>query len=92
MNVRNEGDSARSIEETIVEETIPRKAIGFVLRATMSTLLGEQNATAVVSQRKAMSKNTNHRPGMTIVPTIVESAHAKKIMDETTGNARPAAT
>ena len=92
MNVRNEGDSARSIEETIVEETIPRKAIGFVLRATMSTLPGGRNATAVVSQRKAMSKNTNHRSGMTTVPTIVESVHVKKIMDETTGNARPAAT
>ena len=91
-NVLNDGNSVRSIEETIVEGTIPKKAIGFVLRATMSTLPGEQNATAVVSQRTAMSKNTKHRSGMIIVPTIVESVHVKKIMDETTGNARPAAT
>ena len=92
MNAHNDGNSVRSIGETIVGETIPRKAIGFVPRATMSTLPGEQNATVVVSQRKAMSKNTKHRSGMTIVPTIVESVHVKKIMDETTGNALPVTT
>ena len=92
MNARNEGNNVHSIEETIAEETIPKKAIGFVLRATMSTLPGERNATAVGSQKQAMSKNTKHRSGMTIVPTVVESVHVKKIMDETTGNARPVAT
>lgn len=92
MNAHNDGNSVRSIGETIVEETIPRRAIGFVLRATMSTLPGGRNAIAVASQRKAMSKNTKHRSEMTIVPTTVESAHVKKIMDETTGNALPVTT
>ena len=92
MNAHNDENSVRSNGETIVGETIPRRAIGFVLRATMSTLPGGRNATAVASQRKAMSKNTKHRSEMTIVPTTVESAHVKKIMDETTGNVLPVTT
>jgi len=88
----NNVTNVRLSAETIEEEMILRKAIGFVPLAKTSTSLGEQNATAVERVKMAMLRDTSHRSEITIVRTIVETVQGKKTMVVTIGSALPVTT
>ena len=78
--------------EIIEEETILKRAIGFVQPATTTTSLGELNATVVEKQRMETSRRTNPQDGTTTVQISDVSDLVKKIMVETIGNALHATT
>lgn len=74
------------------EETILKKAIGFVQHATTTTSLGELNATVVEKRRMGTSRGTNPQDGTTTVQISDVNDLVKKIMVETIGNALHATT
>ena len=78
--------------EIIEEETILKRAIGFVQHATTTTSLGELNATVVEKRRMGTSRPTNPQDGTTTVQISDVSDLVKKIMVETIGNALHATT
>ena len=78
--------------EIIEEETILKRAIGFVQLATTTTSLGELNATVVEKQRMETSRHTNPQDGTTTVQINDVNVLVKKIMVETIGNALHATT
>jgi len=78
--------------EIIEEETILKRAIGFVQHATTTTSLGELNATVVEKRRMGTSRRTNPQGGTTTVQISDVNDLVKKIMVETIGNALHATT
>jgi len=74
------------------EDVILRKMIGSVLLATMSTSLGELNATVVEKQRKGTSRRTNHQDERIIAQISDVSDLVKELMVKTIGNALLATT
>lgn len=78
--------------EIIEEETILKRAIGFVQPATTTTSHGELNATVVEKQRMGTSRRTNHQDGTTTVQISDVNDLVKKIMVETIGNVLHATT
>ena len=78
--------------EIIEEETILKRAIGFVQLATTTTSHGELNATVVEKRRMETSRRTNPQDGTTTVQISDVSDLVKKIMVETIGNALHATT
>ena len=74
------------------EETILKRAIGFVQPATTTTSHGELNATVVEKRRMETSRRTNPQDGTTTVQISDVSDLVKKIMVETIGNALHATT
>ncbi|MGA0379272.1 MAG: hypothetical protein ACO3NJ_00540 [Candidatus Poseidoniaceae archaeon] len=92
MNDLSDALTVHLTVETIEETTILRKAIGSVLHATTIISHGEPNATVVEKARMVTSKPTSHPLETTTVPITEESAHVKKTMDATIGNAHHVAT
>ena len=78
--------------EITEEDVTLRKMIGSVQLATMSTSLGELNATVVEKRRKGTSRRTNPQDGTTTVQISDVNDHVKKPMGKTIGNALPATT
>ena len=78
--------------ETIEEGTTIKKTTGSVLHATMSTSLGEPNATVVVKPKKGTLKPTNHRSETTTAQAIDANDRNRNATDATIGNAPPVAT
>ena len=78
--------------EITEEDVILRKMIGSVQPATMSTSLGELNATVVEKRRKGTSRRTNPQDGTTTVQISDVNDLVKKPMGKTIGNALPATT
>ena len=78
--------------EIIEEETILKRAIGFVQPATTTTSLGELNATVVEKRRMGTSRGTNPQDGTTTVQISDVNDLVKKIMVETIGNVLHATT
>ena len=78
--------------ETIEEGTTIKKTTGSVLHATMSTSLGEPNATVVVKPKKGTLKPTNHRSETTTAQAIDANDRNRNVTDATIGNAPPVAT
>ena len=74
------------------EETILKRAIGFVQSATTTTSHGELNATVVEKRRMETSRRTNPQDGTTTVQISDVSDLVKEIMVETIGNALHATT
>ena len=71
--------------ETIEEGMTIKKTTGSVLHATMSTFLGEQNATAAEKANMGTSKPTNPPSETTTAQTIVDNVHNRNVMDVTIG-------
>lgn len=78
--------------EIIEEETILKRAIGFVQPATTTTSHGELNATVVEKQRMETSRRTNPQGGTTTVQINDVNVLDKKIMVETIGSVLHATT
>ena len=78
--------------EITEEDVTLRKMIGSVQLATMSTSLGELNATVVEKRRKGTSRRTNPQDGTTTVQISDVNDLVKKLMVKTIGNALPATT
>lgn len=78
--------------EIIEEETILKRAIGFVQPATTTTSHGELNATVVEKQRMGTSRGTNPQDGTITVQINDVNDLVKKIMVETIGNVLHATT
>ena len=78
--------------EIIEEETILKRAIGFVQPATTTTSHGELNATVVEKQRMETSRRTNPQGGTTTVQISDVNDLVKKIMVETIGSVLHATT
>lgn len=78
--------------EIIEEETILKRAIGFVQPATTTTSHGELNATVVEKQRMETSRRTNPQGGITTVQINDVNVLDKKIMVETIGSVLHATT
>jgi len=92
--VRNDHDVIQVLltVEIIEEETMLKRAIGFVQHATTTTSHGELNATVVEKRRMGTSRPTNPQDGTTTVQISDVSDLVKKIMVETIGNALHATT